>query len=280
MMRRISSFLLMLILSISVMGCGNASASSENANSNNDSTPATENSPVLSQGVSDTTTTDNAVSSETTIETTEDVSEPEPVQNFTGSLYTLPVGAKGEEWTEEQLDEYLKDCKVYQKYCQPNENGKIKVDIDELMKEFGFEYVDTYDGNNVYNIYWKQRGNVKMICVLTDDNHLFVYFESKDDSARIHFSLAADSSIQDDIVSFKTQHINNGSQFNGISAAHLKGVIATLWQICDSGRYDCGRLPYPSDYVLDVLASGSFNLNKSIDFASTDITFETHNVYH
>lgn len=280
MMRRISSFLFMLILSISVMGCGNASASSENANSNNDSTPATENSPVLSQGVSDTTTTDNAVSSETTIETTEVVSEPEPVQNFTGSLYTLPVGAKGEEWTEEQLDEYLKDCKAYQKLCQPNENGKIKVDIDELMKEFGFEYVDTYDGNNVYNVYWKQVGNLRIASALTTDSYLYIYLENEATPLRVVLFGTDFTSAHDDIVTFYTQHIDDGDGFMRTTLRHLKGTVATLNYLCNSTEIDCGRLPYPAEYSMDILTSGSFNLNKSVNFVSTDITLETHNVYH
>ncbi|MBP3899670.1 hypothetical protein J6D24_02610 [Candidatus Saccharibacteria bacterium] len=263
------------------MGCGNASASSENANSNNDSTPATENSPALSQGVSNTAVNDDTVSSETTIETTEVVSEPEPVQNFTGSLYTLPVGAKGEEWTEEQLDEYLKDCKAYQKFCQPDNLGLFEVDIDGLMDGFGFEYVGTYSGNSSrnYNVYWRQAGNLKMVAAFTTDKQLFVYLDNGANPLRIVLLGTDYNSSNDDKVYFQSQYLHDGTPMGRATVRYLKGVSATLNYLCNSSEIDCGRLPYPAEYSMDILTSGSFNLNKSIDFVSTDITLETHSVY-
>lgn len=276
MMRRISSFLFMLILSISVMGCGNASASSENANSNNDSTPATENSPALSQGVSNTAVNDGTVSSETTIETTEVVSEPEPVQNFTGSLYTLPVGAKGEEWTEEQLDEYLKDCKVYQKYCQPSENGKIKFSIDDLVIDFGFEYVDTLEQKPYipYNVYWRQKDGLKFIIQYDAADHFDIYIDSGDDSVCVKMG---NFYSRDNSVILLSDHFSERPQ--KVSQLYLKSICATMFAITRSKEFDCSRLPFPDSYSLRYADGRSFNLQKRLDFYNADFEAELKEVY-
>ena len=277
-MRRISGVLLVIIISISVVGCGNASAISESSNANTDisSTASSETLSGSPPSVINTTGTDN-VSEETATEVTEVASEPQ--SDYTGSLYTLPVGAKGEEWTEAQLDEYLKDCKAYQKLCQPNENGKIKVDIDELMKEFGFEYVDTYNGYNVYNIYWKQRGRLRMVAAFTSDSQLFIYMDNGVSQLRLVILGVSFDSVYDDTVTFHSKTLKDDILLNDAALSHLKGISAILDYLSNSDKIDCGKLPYPAKYSMDILTSGSFNLNKSIDFVSTDITFETHNVY-
>ena len=280
MMRRISSFLLMLILSISVMGCGNASASSESANSNNDSMPATENSPALSQGVSNTAVNDDTVSSETTIEMTEVVSEPEPEpeQNFTGSLYTLPVGAKGEEWTEAQLDEYVRDCKALQNNYKPSEKGGAKIDLDVFMADFGFEYVDSFEQEPYlpYNVYWRESGGIKMAVQFDNANHLNIYIDSGSDSAGV---MIWDFSYRDQDVKFYSSHFSDKGHFNKMSKLCLTSYAAVLKTLTESNTFDCGRLPFPNSYSLRYADGRSFNLQKRLDFYNADFEAELKEVY-
>lgn len=278
MMRRISSFLLMLILSISVMGCGNASASSENANSNNDSTPATENSPALSQGVSNTTVNDDTVSSETTIETTEVVSEPEPEQDFTGSLYTLPVGAKGEEWTEEQIDEYVRDCKALQNNYKPSEKGGAKIDLDAFMADFGFEYVDSFEQEPYlpYNVYWRESGGVKMAAHFDNADHLDIYIDTGNDSVCV---MVGNFSNQDLNIKFYSSHLSGNGHFTKMSTLCLKSFAAVLKALTESDSFDCGRLPFPSDYSLICANGNSFKLQRRLDSHTIDFEFERKEVY-
>ena len=278
MMRRISSFLLMLSLSISIVGCGNASASSENANSNNDSTPSAENSPALSQGVSNTTASDDSVSSETTIETTDVISEPEPEQGFTGSLYTLPVGAKGEEWTEAQIDEYVRDCKALQNNYKPSEKGGAEIDLDAFMADFGFEYVDSFEQEPYlpYNVYWRESSGVKMAAQFDNANHLNIYIDLGSDSAGV---MIWDFSNRDQNVKFYSSHFSDKGHFNKMSKLCLISYAAVLKTLTESNTFDCGRLPFPNSYSLRYTNGKSFNLQKKLDFYNVDFEPELEEVY-
>lgn len=269
MMRRISSFLLMLILSISVMGCGNASASSENANSNNDSTPATENSPALSQGVSSTAVNDDTVSSETTMEMTEVVSESEPVQNYIGSLYTLPVGAKGEEWTEEQLDEYLKDCKAYQDNLRTFDNGATELKFDEFMSGLGFKYASAYEEERYvdYVLYEKTVGSTKFVVQLTSMSDVNICADNGRESVVVFLSGNASHSLTEDHSFISTGYLTHGKLIRGERAVFVKGACASLVQVAE-GKMDFARLPFALEYDFAYAQDGSVGIQTAIDYAT------------
>lgn len=271
MMRRISGFLLVLIFSISIVGCGNASASSENANSNNDSTPSVENLPALSQGVSNTTVSDGSVSSETTIETTEVVSEPEPEpepeQNFTGSLYTLPVGAKGEEWTEAQLDEYLKDCKAYQDNLQIDEDT-YELDFDAFVADLGFEYVSSYIDERYrdYALYEKSVGSMKVVIQLTSMSDVNICADDGKNSVIVFLSGNASHSVIDDRAFFSTHYLEH-SLLRGERVVFLKGACASLIQVAE-GEMDFARLPFALEYDFAYAQNGSVGIQDAVEYAT------------
>ena len=275
MMKRYFSILLALVISTSIVGCGNANAKSDSANASNNVT--VNNVQVESEKVSDISSpeVDNSVTAQATVDepqlTTESVSS--------GSLYTLPVGAKGEEWSEAQLDEYLKDCKAYQDNCNPSEKGGIKVDLDALMKDFGFEYVGSSEQEPYapYNLYWRKVGDLKMVAQFDNVNHLDIYVDNGDTSACV---MLGNFSNKDQNVKFSSSNLSGGGHFNKMSTLCLKGYVAVLHALTNSKTFDCGRLPFPADYRLNYTGNGSFGLRNEFEFISLEPVLEEERVYY
>lgn len=278
MMRKISSFLLVLTLGISIVGCGNASAISESSNAN---TKTADYLPDQAQPISNTTVTDTEnVSTETNTTVSEPVSEPvpEPEQNFSGSLYTLPVGAKGEEWTEAQIDEYVKDCKALLNNYKPSEKGGAKIDLDAFMADFGFEYVDSFEKEPYapYNVYWRESGGIKMAAQFDSANHLDIYIDTGNDSVCV---MIGNYSNRDQNIRFRSSHLSGNGHFNKMSTPCFKSYAAVLKALTESNNFDCGRLPFPSDYQLICANGNSFRLQKKIEPYTVDFEFERRVVY-
>jgi len=275
MMKRYFSILLALVISTSIVGCGNANAKSDSANDSNNVT--VNNVQVESEKVSDISSpeVDNYVTAQAT------VGEPQPTTESvsSGSLYTLPVGAKGEEWSEAQLDSYLANCKAYQEAIKPNDKGKIKVDVDEFMASFGFEYVDTFKQKPTatYNVYWRQSGNTKMVIQFDAVDHVDIYIESGSESACV---MLGDFSNDDFSIIMVTDNFGDGERPQKISKLYLKGLASVLLTLTEAKSFDCGRLPYPDTYILARSNGTPFNLQKKLDYAHIDYVLEQERVYY
>ena len=263
-MRKQISILLVLVFSISVIGCGSVNAKNDNVNAN------------MTDAV-----TNNDAQADT--EKISEVSVPETKTDFklfskgySGSVYTLPVGSKDEAWTEAQLDAYLADCKPYIDNCAPNEKGLFKVDVDQLMKDFGFEYVGTNDENyySVKNVYWKERGDLKIVAVFTDSSHLRMLFESGSSCAETVFH--GSMTPGDQIVRFRSEHINGGNEFPKTTVLHLKAIVACLKYATQEDVINCCKMPYPEYYELKY---GTFSLSKSERYVS-DSSVSKSKVYY
>lgn len=270
MMKRFFAFLLVLVFSISIVGCGNASANANTVNFEPINTTQAESEPVSEVSMPE---VDNSVVAK----------ESRPSANSSSkSLYTLPVGTKGEEWSEEQLDEYLASCKAYHENCKMNEKGKVKIDLDEFMKDFGFEYVGTFDeeGYDCSNIYWKQVGNTKVVTLYTERNFTRIYLDNGTDSAMVTYYGIPGTPFEDDIVTFRSENFVGEKRLNPTSLLYVKSIAATLYQIAnDLSNVDCARMPFPTEYTLDYSVQGSFNLKKDVQYKSNDVEYEHVEVY-
>ena len=270
MMRRISSFLLMLILSISVMGCGNASAISESSNANTDISSTESNEPLSGSPLSviNTTETDN-VSEETTTEVAEVASDSEPEQDFTGSLYTLPVGAKGEEWTEEQLDEYLKGCKAYQDNLRTFDNGATELKFDEFMSGLGFKYASAYEEERYvdYVLYEKTVGSTKFVVQLTSMSDVNICADNGKESVVVFLSGNASHSLTEDHSFISTGYLTHGKLIRGERAVFVKGACTSLIQVAE-GKMDFARLPFALEYGFAYAQDGSVGIQTAVDYAT------------
>ena len=269
MMKRYFSILLALVISTSIVGCGNANAKSDSANASNNVT--VNNVQVESEKVSDISSpeVDNSVTAQEPQPTAESVSS--------GSLYTLPVGAKGEEWSEAQLDEYLKDCKAYQKASTPNSKGTIKFNLDDFMSEFGFEYVGTFEDKPAvsYNVYWTQVAGMKMIALFYIDDHLDIYI---DNGSKTAVAMFGRFSSTDFTVNMISDYFGDDGRLDKTSMLYLKGISAVL-KCVTSGSFDCARLPFPTNYLLDYSEAGSVHLKKGMQFKTDEVVFERSSVY-
>ena len=261
MKKRFFSILLVLTFSISIVGCGNAKSSNINTVEFETVTSTQAEAESVSEASVPEVKTDSKISS----------------KGYSGSVYTLPVGSKGEEWSESQLDNYLADCKPYQDNCIPNEKGNIKVDLDKLMKDFGFEYVATNDEGYPYpeNVYWKERGDLKIVATFTDINHLTLFFETPSSCALTVFP----SSISHDNekVRFRSEHMNDGNVLPKTTVVHLKAIVACLKYASQEKQIDCCRMPYPESYEMRY---GTFTLSKSNRYVSEDASVKSETVYH
>ena len=200
--------------------------------------------------------------------------------NYSGKLYTLPVGSASEVWTEAQLDSYLKDCKAYQNNCQPNEKGVVFLDIDAFMKDFGFEYIGTFEekGYASYNVYWKKNKGVKTVVTFTGASHFFIFMDGDSDSACVVFD-GAENRAGDTKVCIDTAHFTKTFPID-TTLVYIKGIAASLQAISNMDNLDCGRLPYAADYTLKYSLDGrSFNLVPELDFGSGDTGFTSEEVY-
>ena len=270
-MKRHFCFLLVLFVSISIVGCGNASK--------NDSANTIEFETINNTETKAETESVSSVSEpEVATEVTEATAEPAN-SNYSGKLYTLPVGSASEVWTEAQLDDYLEDCKAFHSNYTVKDNGLIKVDLGKMMEDFGFQYVGTnapeQENYTVYDAYWKEQNGVKMVACFLDNNWFLIYAESGSDSACVALHDISHP-VEEDFVSINTESLK---RLNKTNFLHAKGIAACLKATTDLSSFNLSRLPYASSYDLCLPENGSFNLKKQSDFSESKfVVFEE--VYH
>lgn len=279
MIRKRFSVLLVLLLSMSIIGCGSASAKNDSANANMADVVTSNSTKVESETVSEVSMPETKTDSIDFAISTASVDEAQAEVNYTGSFYTLPVGAKGEEWSEAQLDEYLKDCKPYQDNFIYNKYSNLEVDFDQILKEFGFEYMGTVEdsyGHYPYSVYWRQKGNTKYVLLFSDINVISVYMENDVHAAEVVLYCEQDGRN----AFLVTDDFGENNYPDAIQAASAKGVVAALYAIIKMDNLDCGRLPYPRWYALEYPINGtSFGLKKGLDFINDDCVVNREYVY-
>ena len=257
---KITSLMLMVIVGISLMACGDANAKSDSGifEPIDSTTPeVAEYGPIDGVPAGAEFVAEPEVSTET--ETTEfatetDIAEVDPVdvegEEYTGSLYTLPVAKKGEEWSEAQLDEYLASSKAFKKAY----DGET-FDLDVFMKTLGFECIGIVEGKNVtFGRYYYERGKFKiMCCPLYDEAKFYIFVDNGVEAVFIReHPIDYDSSIIVSCVGMPKDRIKKG-----ISTALVKGVAASLEYLVHSNSKDCARLPFPAEYGFEYGSDGS-----------------------
>ncbi len=258
---KVISLMLMVIIGISLMACGDVSAKSDSGIFEPiDSTmpEVTEYGPIegVPAGAEFVARSEAITEVEVTESTAEvDITEVDPAdaegEEYTGSLYTLPVAKKGEEWSEAQLDEYLASSKAFKKAY----DGET-FDFDTFMKVLGFEYVSTIeDGKIVANQYYYERGKYKIMCFpVHADRVFYIYVDNGIESIYIEeYYMGYDGDI-----TIQCSGMPKDKMKNGFSPAMVKGVAASLDYLVHSKNKDCARLPYYTEYSLSYGGEGSF----------------------
>lgn len=282
MKRKMFSFLLVLSISVSIVGCGNASAKSESASGSEAATANFEK--VETENVSagqvpagsDEVAAAEAASVASAGDTT--IAQDDSASNYTGSLYTLPVGSVSEKWTEEQLDQYLllKDDLVGG-CIEQNESGMHILNLDKLMDNLGYDYVGFQQESNKssYLVYWRQVGNVKIAIVFTEFNDVSILVDDGSEQILVEEVGLYDSSYDGDALAKSVYFSDRHSRTTKTPYLHIKGVIATLCYMSELNNVDCARLPYPAQYRLATNPSSEFVLSKSLEFMPEGIKFQT-----
>lgn len=265
MIRKRFSVLLVLLLSISIIGCGSASVKNDSANANAADVVTSNSTKVESETVSEVSMPETKTDSIDSATSTASVDEAQAEVNYTGSFYTLPVGVKGEEWSEARLDEYLKDCKPYQDNFTYDKYSNLEVDFDQILEDFDFEYIGIVEEDGPYSVYWRQKGNVKYVLLYFSVGVIYVYTESSACAAKV--ALYLDQTKANAFL--MTDDFGENHYPEAIQAAYAKGVVASLYAIVKMDNLDCGKLPYPGWYALEYPINGtSFGLKKGLDFVN------------
>ncbi|MBR3264176.1 hypothetical protein IKF94_03040 [Candidatus Saccharibacteria bacterium] len=247
MRNKFFSAIFAILIGTSITACGTTGMVSSETNTTTISTVEKE---VIEQPVETNATTNSLAESETEAATTSPEKEVIETTNkgreYTGSLYTLPVAKKGEEWTEAELDDYLKDCKAFHE-CFDGET----FDFEKFIKKMGFEFVRVVDGGSDYTSisrYYYESGSYKIACVL-DHYYADVKFYLDNDSDSV--CIWERNIEKDEEVIVLDSSIENGEAKEKLSQICVKGIAATIKYLVNSDVIDCARLPYYRSYRFD-----------------------------
>lgn len=274
---KIFSLVFMAVLSTSLMACGTTNAKRDSNIGEKADSAASETmeyGPIdgVPAGAEFVEKTEALVE----VESTEPVPESDVVEaggeEYTGSLYTLPVAKKGEEWSEAQLDEYLASSKAFKKAY----DGET-FDFDVFMKALGFKNVGTISGSSLtLNRYYYENGKFKiMCCPVCEDSEFYIYIDNSQESVLVReYPIDYDESIT--IICAGLPNDMMKTKLNKIT---VKSVAATMEYLIHSKTKDCARLPSGIDYSFEYGGEGSI-LNMDYNPIETPIiTMDRKNPY-
>lgn len=257
MKTKVISTILVLIFSVSIVACGTT---------NGASATTVENDPIQSETDEYQDLLEETTESAIEVEEVEET-EAEPVgEPYTGDLYTLPVAKQGEEWTEAQLDDYLASCKAYKKAF----DGET-FDFDVFMTALGFEYEGTESDIEIFNRYYRERGNCRiMCCALYEDAQVYTFVDNGKETVLIReFQMDYDKT-----VTMLCRGMKNDEMSRRISVISVKGIAASLDYLVCSRTIDCARLPYHVGYGLEYGGDGGI---LSRDYNPVETPIKTDN---